>query len=113
MRTWYACTPSQLPLTGCLLREPSFLQALPAYTQEFKVFQDENDTAPFEEIKNIVEDAIGCPLAEVFESFDGAEPNYIVSDYWASDLNVCGRDCFGIRINCPSSQGSAAARMGC
>ena len=41
------------------------------------MFQDENDTAPFEEIKGLVEDALGCPLEEIFESFDGADPKLI------------------------------------
>ena len=54
-----------------------FIQALPAYTKKFKVFQDENDTAPFEEIKGLVEDALGCPLEEVFESFEGAESHTV------------------------------------
>lgn len=44
------------------------------YTKKFKVFQDANDVAPFDEIKGIVEDALGCPLEEVFESFEGAKP---------------------------------------
>ena len=37
---------------------------------KFKSFQDDNDTAPFEEIKQAVERELRAPLSSIFESFD-------------------------------------------
>ena len=44
--------------------------ALPVYTEKFTSFQDANCSAPFEEIKATVEASLGCPLEEVFASFE-------------------------------------------
>ena len=44
--------------------------APPVYTTKFKVFQDDNASAPFAEIKQTVEEELGCPLEQVFESFE-------------------------------------------
>lgn len=90
-------------------------QALPVYTQKFKAFQNDNDAAPFKEIKGIVEDALGCPLEEVFESFEGTVEHLLAPLHCQrSDWNrFCGRVSSRVRIDCSSSQGSPATRMGC
>ena len=44
--------------------------ALPVYTEKFTSFQDANCSAPFEEIRATVEASLGCPLEEVFASFE-------------------------------------------